>query len=210
MIAAFAGAADFTPDSSRDRSGGAMRFGIAKSTNSRERARAACSTCTDSEYFASRGSACRFSLLTFAGFETRPSTKRSSVASSLNWPTSAAERRFLIFRNTAGRRDLSDVRCGIRAVERSGRGDDPRDRGAFLRRQAWAPYVADQYVARLVAVVPGFVLDGVVEDPGMTDAPFPDFAAHPEPAARRHEKRQMHDQPAARAAAMPGQPARRR
>ena len=109
-----------------------MRFGIAKSTNSRERASAACSTCTDSAYFASRGSACRFSLVTFAGFDTRPSTKRSSAASSLNRPTSAAERRFLIFRNTAGRRDRSDVRCGNRAVEGIGRGDDPGDRRALI------------------------------------------------------------------------------
>ena len=57
-----------------------MRFGRAKLANSRERENAVPTTWTDSAYFGSDGSAWRFCLLVFAGFETRPSTKLSSFA----------------------------------------------------------------------------------------------------------------------------------
>ena len=91
----------------------------------------------------------------------------------------------------------TDQTCadGHRAVEGVGRGDDPGDRRALLRRQARTPDVADQDVARLVAVVPGFVLDRVVEDPGFAHAPLARLAADAEAAAWRHDERQMHDQP---------------
>src|SRR5687767_15709118 len=74
---------------------------MAKSRNSRERTSAACSSWTDSVYLASRGSACRLSLVTLAGLDTRPSTNCSSAASSVRRAISADASSCLIFRNTA-------------------------------------------------------------------------------------------------------------
>ena len=68
------------------------------------------------------------------------------------------------------------------------------DRRALVRRQPRTPDVADEDDARLVAVVPRFVLDRVVEHPGLADAPFARLAADAEAAAGRHDQRQVHDQ----------------
>src|SRR5512137_1005359 len=138
-----------------------MRLGSVKSTNSRERSSAACTICELSADLASDGSACRLSLVWLAGFEMRPSMKRSSRLNSTRRVTSAAFSTFLMRRNigtpSAARR--LDLPVGQRAVERVRRGDHARDRLALLRRQPRIPDVADEDVARLVAVVPGLVLD---------------------------------------------------
>src|SRR5262249_26084376 len=133
--------------------------------------------------------------LSLAGLLARPSTKRSSRLSACSRAISGGASRFRIFSSTA---DLSlrtlDAGARLRAVERVGRSDDLGDRRAFLRRDAWAPHVADENDAGLVAVVPGLVLDRVVEHPGLAAAPLPGLAADPEAAARRHDQRQVHDQ----------------
>ena len=59
-----------------------MRLGSAKLPNSRERVNALPTTCTDSAYLGSEGSAWRFCLLVLAGLETRPSTNLRSTASA--------------------------------------------------------------------------------------------------------------------------------
>ena len=57
------------------------------------------------------------------------------------------------------------------------------------------PDIEDQHRARLVAAVPGFVLDGIVEHQRLAFPPFARLVAHPEPAAFRHDQGQMHDHP---------------
>src|SRR5438067_1508352 len=55
------------------------------------------------------------------------------------------------------------------------------------------PAVEDEQCAILVAAVPRFMLDRVVERERLALAPFAGLAADPESAARRHDQRQMDD-----------------
>ena len=63
-----------------------------------------------------------------------------------------------------------------------------------VRRQIGMPGVDDQDDAQLVAGVHRLMLDRVVEHPGLAGFPFARLGADPEPAARRHDQRQMADQ----------------
>src|SRR5258706_2042930 len=94
---------------------------MAKSTNSRERANAALTIWTDSVYFGSARSACRLSLVTFAGLDARPSRNRSSRLRVTSREISGAARRFLIFRNTFGSASLLRI-----ATQRAGRSREAR------------------------------------------------------------------------------------
>src|SRR5262245_5243828 len=168
-----------------------MRFGIAKLPNSRERVIALPTIVTDSAYFGSVGSACRFCLLAFAGFDTRPSTNLSSPASAESRAHSSADRRFLILSSMA--RELY-LRAGLRAAPGVARRDHRADRLALPGREPRAPDVADEDDPHLAAVVPRLVLDRVVEHPRLAQAPLTPLAADAEAAARRQHERQVHDQ----------------
>src|ERR1700682_5216373 len=56
------------------------------------------------------------------------------------------------------------------------------------------PDVKDQHGARNVAVVPGLVLDRVVENEGLPRIPLAHFGANPEATAGRDYEGQMHGQ----------------
>jgi hypothetical protein len=73
----------------------------------------------------------------------------------------------------------------IGAVPLAHAGDRDTDHGAFLGAHCRIPDVEDHDCARLVAVVPGFVLDRIVEHKRLARFPFPRFAADAETAARR-------------------------
>ena len=64
-----------------------------------------------------------------------------------------------------------------------------------LRREARRPEVENQHDAKLSAVIPGLMLDGIVEDEGLADIPLPGGRADPETANRRNDKRQVADEP---------------
>src|SRR6266567_1977289 len=102
---------------------------MAKSTNSRERANATFTIWTDSAYFGSVRSACRLSLVTFAGFDARPFRNRSSRLRVTSRAISGAVRRFLIFRNTFGSASMFRI-----ATQRAG-----RFREARRWRRPWFP-----------------------------------------------------------------------
>src|SRR5690606_18450281 len=59
----------------------------------------------------------------------------------------------------------SDARGWHGASERVGGGDDLTDRGSLFFTQARVPDVTDQDDPDLIAVVPGLVLDRIVEHP---------------------------------------------
>src|SRR5437588_6779724 len=56
------------------------------------------------------------------------------------------------------------------------------------------PDVEDQHDAELVAVVPGLVLDGIVEHPRLARNPLPDIVADAESTSLRDDQREMRDQ----------------
>src|SRR5207237_6847509 len=60
--------------------------------------------------------------------------------------------------------------------------------------QKGIPDVQDQDRPRLVATVPGLVLNGVIEHPRLTGSPFASLRADPKAAARRYHERYVHDQ----------------
>src|SRR4029453_8659899 len=109
---------------------------MAKSMNSRERAKAALTSCAASAFFGSLVSACRLFLVSLAGLLARPSTKRSSGLSAVRRPISGGVSKLRIFSSTT---DLSsrllDAGARLRAIEGVGRRDDFADRRALLRRQ---------------------------------------------------------------------------
>ena len=61
-------------------------------------------------------------------------------------------------------------------------------------REVRVPDVEDQYGAQLVAGVQRFVLDRVVEDPGLAASPFARFVADAEGAAARDHEPKMNDE----------------
>src|SRR5580693_5426424 len=56
------------------------------------------------------------------------------------------------------------------------------------------PNVDDENCARLIAVIPGFVLNSVIEYPRFASFPFTRFRTHSEAASRRYDERHMHDE----------------
>src|SRR5207302_690411 len=72
--------------------------------------------------------------------------------------------------------------------------DQRGDEVALRRRQEAVPHVEDEHDARLVAAVPGFVLDRVVKHPGAAFAPLAPLRADAIAASWGHDQRQMHDQ----------------
>src|SRR5690349_11720425 len=132
--------------------------------NSRERAKAALTSCEASMCFGSDVSACRLFLVSLAGLLARPSTKRSARPKAVRRATSGGASRLRIFSSTTALPpESSNAGCRLRAVEGVGGRDDLADYGALIRRQPRAPDVADENDACLLAVVPRFVLDRVVE-----------------------------------------------
>src|SRR5688572_9970884 len=163
--------------------------------NSRDRKKAVLTSCAASAFFGSLVSACRLFLVSLAGLLARPSTKRSSRLSAVRRAISGGASRLRILSSTTGLPpESSNAGRRLSAVEGVGGLNDCADRHALLRRQPRTPDVADENDARLVAVVPRLVLDGVIEHPGLADSPFARFAADAEAAAGRHDQRQMHDQ----------------
>src|SRR5699024_671760 len=116
-------------------------------------------------------------------FDTSPRTEID-----LGWN---GERRFFeVPHNVA----LGGVGQFAGAVEVADGGDQVADGLLFDVGEVRIPAVDDQHHAGLVAVVPGLVLEGVVE--GHAPARLPDvrFAAHAQRAIGRHDQRQVGDQ----------------
>src|SRR5437868_15050808 len=88
---------------------------------------------------------------------------------------------------SAGRWDLAGI--GVDRLEQCS------DRLFFVVMDLGAPHIEDQDDAVARPLVPGLVLDGVVEHQQFAFAPFPRFAADAKTAAGRNDQRQMADQP---------------
>ncbi len=56
------------------------------------------------------------------------------------------------------------------------------------------PDIEDKDDSQLIAVIPGLVLDGVVEDQGLAGDPFARLVAHAKAATPGHDKRQVRDE----------------
>ena len=70
-----------------------------------------------------------------------------------------------------------------------------RDKPSFLFGQFRAPNIEEKYHTRLVALVPGLVLHGIVENPGLAFLPVADVVAYTENAVVRNDQRQVANQP---------------
>jgi hypothetical protein len=92
------------------------------------------------------------------------------------------------------RRRSGTSATALHAELAQGRGQRPHH-VALGRGQQRVPHVEDQHHAQLVAVVARLVLDAVVEHQHFADVPAAVLEADAVPAVRRHDQRQVHDQP---------------
>src|SRR4029453_2921197 len=74
-------------------------------------------------------------------------------------------------------------------------GEHLEDHPLLVRAEMGVPAIEDQQRAILVAVVPCFMLDRIVEGEGLAIAPPRALSANPESAFPRHDQRQVDDCP---------------
>ena len=70
-------------------------------------------------------------------------------------------------------------------------GKQVADQCPLTRFDAGIPAIEDQHDAGQVAVVPGFVLDGVVKGEGLALAPVHSVATDPKATLRRHDQPEL-------------------
>ena len=83
-------------------------------------------------------------------------------------------------------------------------GRDPSYHLALGRAHVRIPDIQDQHGTRLIAVVPGFVFESIVENEGLTGMPLAALRADPKSAAGRDDQWEMYDEPRIRNAGVRG------
>ncbi len=81
----------------------------------------------------------------------------------------------------------------MRLLPRVGYTIELLQQGLFGKRQMRIPYVEYQHNPHLVAVIPCFMFDRIIERKGLTLAPRPRFSANSKGAVARNDQRQMND-----------------
>jgi hypothetical protein len=96
-------------------------------------------------------------------------------------------------RRPPGGASLSDALSLVKEIGDAGR-DHPHEVSLRLGEQ-WVPDVEDQHDTLLVAVVPGFVLDGVIKHQCGAGMPLAQLRADPEAAVRWDDQGNVFDEP---------------